>query len=99
MVSHSQPTNDAEKTGPRKIEFMRVETVAAELHQTREHVLYLLRRKKIPGVKLGRKWLIPADEFRKHLLDMVRSAMNVQTNAKPSVEFSELEESQKLNGN
>lgn len=81
---------------PKKIEFMKVETVAAELHQTREHVLYLLRRKKLPGVKLGRKWLIPADEFRKHLRELIRIAMSDQTNAESSVEFGELSKSQSL---
>jgi excisionase family DNA binding protein len=86
-------SNDAH---PKKIEFMKVETVAAELHQTREHVLYLLRRKKLPGVKLGRKWLIPADEFRKHLRELIRIAMSDQTNAESSVEFSELSKSQSL---
>ena len=55
-----------------RIEFMKVETVAAELHQTREHVLYLLRRRRLPGVKLGRKWLIPKEEFRRHLCELLR---------------------------
>ncbi len=62
-----------------RIEFMKVETVAAELHQTREHVIYLLRRKRLPGIKLGRKWLIPKEEFRRHLYDLIQKTHGDQT--------------------
>jgi len=61
-----------------RIEFMKVETVAAELHQTREHVIYLLRRKRLPGIKLGRKWLIPKEEFRRHLHDLIQKTYGDQ---------------------
>ena len=79
-----------------KIEFMKVETVAAELHQTREHVLYLLRRKRIPGVKLGRKWLIPTKEFRLHLRELLKAAIEDQIDSKSEVEFRELDEIKNL---
>lgn len=70
MIEHFQDS-------PR-IEFMKVETVAAELHQTREHVIYLLRQGRLPGVKLGRKWLIPKEEFRRHLYDLLQNTLGTK---------------------
>jgi excisionase family DNA binding protein len=78
-----------------RIEF-KVEMVAEELHQTREHILYLLRRKRIPGIKLGRKWLIPTREFRIHLRELLKSAIEDQIDSKSKMESSELDEFQRL---
>jgi len=53
-------------------QFMTVEEVARELRVQRSCVLKLLRRKRLPGVRLGRKWLIPVDWFK----DYIRKLLN-----------------------
>lgn len=53
-------------------QFMTVEEVAGELRIQRSCVLKLLRQKRLPGVRLGRKWLIPVDWFK----DYIRTLLN-----------------------
>ena len=49
------------------LECLRPHEVAAKLKISREHVLRLLRAKKLPGFKMGRVWLIQKCELEEYL--------------------------------
>jgi excisionase family DNA binding protein len=53
-------------------QFMTVEEAARELRVQRSCVLKLLNKKRLPGVRLGRKWLIPVEWFN----DYIRKLLN-----------------------
>ena len=81
---------DVAVEGPRVLQnmtsnFLSVAEVATTLGFSRWTVLRLLRSGELPGVKIGRKWVIPADFFER-LAAAKRSAepLSVTTRRQPT---------------
>ena len=66
IYNHKQGSQDAAVRDVRP-EFLRPHEVAQKLGISRIVVLRLLRRKTIPGFKLGRSWLVRSNELDRFL--------------------------------
>jgi excisionase family DNA binding protein len=55
-------------------EFIRADQVARKLGVSRRHVFRLLREGKLPGIKLGRVWIISCSSLNKYLKKLVEKS-------------------------
>ncbi|MCZ7646912.1 MAG: helix-turn-helix domain-containing protein [Planctomycetota bacterium] len=79
-MTHSRTSTPGQGPGARSVsdrrpsDFLRVVEVARRFGVSARHVQKLLRKGLLPGIRVGRVWLVPRRELEDHLADLVRQA-------------------------